>query len=73
MLRVMPPLHITTESEADGRWIGAVESMPGVLAYGATREEAIARAQALALRVIADRLDHGELAGAPLSVVFEAA
>jgi len=51
---------IETEKEADGRWIGEVIELRGVLAYGQTREEAIARAQALALRVLADRLEHGE-------------
>ena len=46
--------------EDDGRIIAEVLELPGVLAYGQTREEAIARAQALALRVLADRLEHGE-------------
>ncbi len=53
-------LTIETEQEVDGRWLAEVPELPGVLAYGATRPDAIARAQALALRVIADRLDHGE-------------
>ncbi len=53
-------LKIEMDQEADGRWIGEVVELPGVLAYGQTREEAIARAQALALRVLADRLEHGE-------------
>jgi len=73
MIPGMPSIHITTEQETDGRWIGAVESMPGVLAYSATREEAIAHTQALALRVLADRIDSGELAGSPLTLAFEAA
>lgn len=51
---------VETERESDGRWIAEIAELPGVLAYGATREEAIARAIALALRVLADRLDHGE-------------
>jgi predicted RNase H-like HicB family nuclease len=46
--------------EEDGRWIAEVDDLPGVLAYGKTRNEAIAKVEALALRVIADRLDHGE-------------
>ena len=46
--------------EDDGRIIAEVLELPGVLAYGQTREEAIARAKALALRVLADRLEHGE-------------
>lgn len=51
---------VETEQEADGRWIAEVPALPGVLTYGATREEAIRRAQALSLRVLAERLDHGE-------------
>ena len=53
-------MRIEIEREDDGRWIGEVPDLPGVLAYGASREEAVAKAEALALRVIADRLDHGE-------------
>ncbi|MCU0839661.1 MAG: type II toxin-antitoxin system HicB family antitoxin [Rhodospirillales bacterium] len=53
-------LNLETEQEDDGRWIAEVRDLPGVLAYGATRSEAIVRAEALALRVLADRLDHGE-------------
>jgi predicted RNase H-like HicB family nuclease len=54
------PLTLEVEHEEDGRWIAEVPDLPGVLAYGQTRQEAIDRAQALALRVLADRLDHGE-------------
>ena len=46
------------EREEDGRWLAEVVEMPGVLAYGSTSDEAIAKAQALALRVLADRLEH---------------
>jgi predicted RNase H-like HicB family nuclease len=53
-------LQADVEREADGRWFAEVQSLPGVLAYGNDRQEAIARAKALALRVIADRLEHGE-------------
>ena len=53
-------MRIEIDREEDGRWIGEVPDLPGVLAYGASREEAVAKAEALALRVIADRLDHGE-------------
>ena len=53
-------MEIEIDREEDGRWIAEVPDLPGVLAYGKTREEAIAKAEALALRVIADRLDHGE-------------
>ena len=53
-------LLIEIDREEDGRWIGEVVDLPGVMAYGETREQAIARVQALALRVIADRLEQGE-------------
>ncbi len=66
-------LTLEIEEEAGGRWIAEVRDLPGVLAYGATRDEAIARAEALALRVLADRLEHGE-AGPDLGTVsFRAA
>ena len=53
-------MKIDLEKEEDGRWIAEVPDLPGVLAYGKTREDAIAKVEALALRVIADRIDHGE-------------
>ena len=53
-------LSIETEREDDGRWLAEVTDLPGVMAYGASRDEAVGRAQALALRVLADRLEHGE-------------
>lgn len=53
-------LTIEVEREEDGRWLGEVPELPGVLAYGASRGEAEARTAALALRVIADRLEHNE-------------
>jgi predicted RNase H-like HicB family nuclease len=55
-------LTIEIEREDDGRWIAEVPELPGVLAYGQTRREAIERAQALSLRVLADRIEHSELA-----------
>ncbi|OGW33818.1 MAG: hypothetical protein A2X58_04285 [Nitrospirae bacterium GWC2_56_14] len=53
-------MKIDVEKEEDGRWIAEVSDLPGVLAYGKTREDSIAKVEALALRVIADRIDHGE-------------
>jgi predicted RNase H-like HicB family nuclease len=53
-------MKIEIDREGDGRWIAEVPDLPGVLVYGNTREEAIVKVQSLALRVIADRLDHGE-------------
>lgn len=49
------------EQETDGRWIAEIEEIPGVLAYGVTKEEAIAKAEALALRVVAERLEKQEV------------
>jgi len=53
-------LTIETEQEEDGRWIAEVPELSGAMVYGQTREEAIARVQALALRVLADRIEHRE-------------
>lgn len=55
-------LTIELDREEDGRWIGEVPELPGVLAYGGSRAEAESNATALALRVIADRIEHGEAA-----------
>lgn len=64
---------IEFEQEEDGRWLAEVLGMPGVMAYGRTKQEAIAKVQALALRVLADRLEHDEAAPNLLSVSFAAA
>jgi predicted RNase H-like HicB family nuclease len=53
---------VQVEGEEDGRFIAEVVDLPGCLAYGATRDEAIRNAEALALRVIAERIEHGEAA-----------
>ena len=66
-------LQIEIERETDGRWIAEVGDLSGVLAYGITRDEAIARVQALALRVIAERLEHAEAPAQLLNVSFQAA
>lgn len=52
--------RVEIEQETDGRWIAEVPELPGVLTYGASRDEALTRAQALSLRVLAERLEHGE-------------
>jgi predicted RNase H-like HicB family nuclease len=52
--------NVELEREVDGRWLAEVFELPGVLAYGETQETALSRVQALALRVVAERLDHGE-------------
>lgn len=61
---------VELEQEEDGRWIAEVVEIPGVLAYGLTRDEGIAKVEALALRVLADRLAHGEIAPGSVSVSF---
>jgi predicted RNase H-like HicB family nuclease len=66
-------LHIEVEQEADGRWLAEVNDVPGVMAYGVTRPDAVAKVQALALRVLADRLEHGEAVPEFLNVTFQAA
>jgi predicted RNase H-like HicB family nuclease len=53
-------MKIEIEREEDGRWIAEIPELPGVMVYGDSRNEAIAKAEALALRVLADRLEHGE-------------
>lgn len=57
----MKEFTVELELEEDGRWIAEVPEVSGVLAYGATRDEAVSRAQALVFRVLADRLEHGEV------------
>jgi predicted RNase H-like HicB family nuclease len=66
-------LKVETEQEEDGRWLAEVLDLPGVMAYGASPDEARARAQALALRVVADRLEHGEAGPDLLDISFIAA
>ncbi len=64
---------IEVEQETDGRWLAEVPELPGALAYGSTPVEARARAQALALRVLADRLEHGEAGADVTNITFAAA
>jgi predicted RNase H-like HicB family nuclease len=63
--------RVEIEQEEDGRWIAEVVNLPGVMAYGETAEAALAHAQALALRVLAGRLENGGGPPGPLSVTFE--
>jgi predicted RNase H-like HicB family nuclease len=66
-------LTIEIEREEDGRWIGEVPQLPGVVAYGVSEDEARKKAAALALRVIADRIEHGEPAPIEAGDLFAAA
>jgi len=63
-------LNIETEQEDDGRWIAEVPDLPGVMAYGGTRAEAIQKVETLSLRVVADRLENGESVPPAMSDVF---
>jgi predicted RNase H-like HicB family nuclease len=65
--------RIEIEQEEDGRWIPEVIDLAGVLAYGITATEAKAKTQALALRVVADRLEHGETNPDLMTITFAAA
>jgi predicted RNase H-like HicB family nuclease len=53
-------MRLEVEQEDDGRWLAEAPELPGVMAYGTSRAEAVARVETLALRVLADRLEHGE-------------
>ena len=64
---------IEHEREEDGRWLAEVPELPGVLAYGSTQDEAMAKAAVLALRVLADRLEHDETGPQPISIAIAAA
>jgi predicted RNase H-like HicB family nuclease len=64
--------QIETDREDDGRWIAEAVGLPGVLAYGNTRDEAIRYVEALALRVIADRVESNEVTERAMSVSFSA-
>ena len=64
---------VELEREEDGRWLAEVPALSGVMCYGQDRDEAVAKVQALALRVIAERLDHREAPAEFLNVTFQAA
>ncbi len=64
---------VELEQEEDGRWLAEVPALPGVMAYAPSRDEALAKVEALALRVLAERLEHGEHAPDRFSVTFQAA
>lgn len=63
---------IEHEREEDGRWLAEVPELAGVLAYGATSDEAMAKAEVLALRVLADRLEHNETGPQSISIAIAA-
>lgn len=61
-------LHVEYEQEEDGRWIAEIPELPGALCYGASRVEAATKVEALALRVLAERLDKGEMPAFPINL-----
>ena len=65
-------IPIVVGREEDGRWWADIESMPGVMAYGATEEEAVRKVKSIALQVLADMIESGEDVPAPLKVLFAA-
>jgi len=65
-------LKVEFSREDDGRWIADIPLLPGVTVYGRTRKQALASVEALALRVIADRLEHGEAVPGEITVSFAA-
>lgn len=66
-------VQVECEQETDGRWLAEVPQLPGVLAYGDTANEALSRAQVLALRVLAEQLEHGEAQPQSFSITISAA
>ena len=66
-------LTLECEREEDGRWLAEVPELPGVLVYGATADEAMAKAEILALRVVAERLELGEARPQPIRLIVPAA
>lgn len=64
---------IEFERETDGRWVAEIPELPGVLAYGATPDEAMGKAEILALRVLAERIENGEIRPMDLSISVPAA
>ena len=65
--------NIECEREEDGRWLAEVPQLPGVLAYGSTADDAMAKAEVLALRVLAERLEHGESRAQSINIFVAAA
>ena len=66
-------LSLECEREEDGRWLAEVPQLPGVMAYGATAAEAMGRAEILALRVLAERIEHNESTPVPINFVLPTA
>ena len=72
MMIEIQPIRVELEQEEDGRTLASVPDLPGVMAYGATEEEAVRRVKSIALQVLADMIESGEDVPAPLKVLFAA-
>lgn len=66
------PLQIEIEQEEDGRFLASVPALPGVMAYGGSKEESVRKAKAVALQILADMIESGEEVPEPLKVLFAA-
>lgn len=64
------PLRVELDREEDGRFLASIPDLPGVMAYGVTRDEAVRKAKSIALQVLADMIDSGEEVPAPLANIF---
>ena len=69
---MVDPFRIEIERETDGRWLAAVPELPGVMAYGATQEEAVRKAKVVALQILADMIANGEDVPEPMRLLFAA-
>ena len=72
MMPKFHPLQIEVEQEEDGRLLASVPELPGVMAYGATEEEAVRKAKSIALQILADMIENGEPVPESLKVLFAA-
>ena len=72
VLKLKFNLKVEFDRETDGRWIADIPDLPGVMVYGRTRKQALAAVEVLALRVIADRIEHGETVPGLMTVSFAA-
>lgn len=66
------PIHIEVEREEDGRWLASVPDLPGVMAYGNSKEEAVRKTKSVALQVLADMIEHGENIPDSFKAIFAA-
>ena len=70
MHKISPPFSVEFDREEDGRWIAEVPNLPGVMAYGSTKQAALQKVYAITLRTLADKIEQGQTP-APVSRLFE--